>query len=108
MKAAPNWADNGYWPVCRREKTDFSSLAAWQQQELKKQGVTVRIQTSLTKELVQAEKPDVVFIATGSKPFVPPIPGAKQEHVVLASEILAGKVNAGANVVVIGGGLCWC
>ena len=89
-------------------KTDFSSLAAWQQQELKKQGVTVRIQTSLTKELVQAEKPDVVFIATGSKPFVPPIPGAKQEHVVLASEILAGKVNAGANVVVIGGGVCWC
>ena len=85
-------------------KTDFSSLAAWQQRELKKQGVTVRMQTALTKELVEAEKPDVVLVATGSKPFVPPITGVQQTSVVLASDILAGRVNAGANVVVIGGG----
>ncbi|MGM9526047.1 MAG: FAD-dependent oxidoreductase [Peptococcaceae bacterium] len=85
-------------------KTDFSSLVAWQRVQMQQLGVDVRLQTALTRAIVEAEKPDLVLVATGSKPAVPPIPGAQQEHVVLASEILAGKVNAGANVVVIGGG----
>lgn len=85
-------------------KADFTSLVAWQNVQLKKLGVEVRLKTPLTKGLVEAEKPDVVLVASGSKPSIPPIPGVDQPFVVTASEILAGKINAGRNVVVIGGG----
>ena len=85
-------------------KADFTSLVAWQNVQLKKLGVEVRLKTPLTKALVEAEKPDVVLVASGSKPSIPPIPGVDQPFVVTASEILAGKINAGRNVVVIGGG----
>lgn len=85
-------------------KADFSSLVAWQKQELAKLGVEVRLETPLSAEVVASEKPDTVLIATGSRPSVPPITGVDQAHVVTAADILSGRVNAGANVVVIGGG----
>lgn len=51
---------------------------------------------------------DKVLLATGSVPFVPPIAGIKQDHVVTANDILLGKAKAEGSVVVIGGGLVGC
>lgn len=45
-----------------------------------------------------------VVIATGGSPFVPPIPGAKQPHVVTSTEILSGD-RIPQTLVVIGGGV---
>lgn len=85
-------------------KADFSSLVAWQKVQLKKLGVEICMETPLTKEIVEDEKPDIVLVASGSKPMIPPIPGIDRDHVVAANDILSGRVNAGANTVIIGGG----
>ena len=57
------------------------------------------------KEKIQSYEPDTVIVATGSKPFVPPIKGTDQDFVTNAHEVLLGNVETGENVVVIGGGL---
>jgi len=54
-------------------------------------------------KLLEELKPDVVVIATGSKPLVPKIPGV--ENAILADDVLAGRVSVGRRVVVVGGGL---
>ncbi|MFC1941318.1 FAD-dependent oxidoreductase [Chloroflexota bacterium] len=50
-------------------------------------------------------KPDAVFIATGSTPIVPDIPGVEKENVVTATDLLLGRRKVGEFVVVLGGGL---
>jgi 2,4-dienoyl-CoA reductase (NADPH2) len=54
-----------------------------------------------TAELVLAERPDAVVVATGSRPYVPPVPGSDGKHVVTTREVLAGEAKVGASVVVV-------
>lgn len=49
-------------------------------------------------------KGEHVVIATGSSPFVPPIPGAEQEHVMTSREMLSIETMP-ESLVVIGGGV---
>ncbi len=86
-------------------KEEFLSFVCWQKQELKKLGVTIRLNEALTRSIVEQEKPDTVLVATGSHTAVPPIKGVAQKHVVRANDVLLGKVRVGKNVVVIGGGM---
>jgi 2,4-dienoyl-CoA reductase-like NADH-dependent reductase (Old Yellow Enzyme family)/thioredoxin reductase len=68
-------------------------------------GVTIKTDTEATRELIEAQSPDVVLIATGSAPFVPKIPGIDGKNVVLATDIDLGTKTAGERVVLIGAGL---
>ncbi|MBB6218627.1 2,4-dienoyl-CoA reductase-like NADH-dependent reductase (Old Yellow Enzyme family)/pyruvate/2-oxoglutarate dehydrogenase complex dihydrolipoamide dehydrogenase (E3) component [Anaerosolibacter carboniphilus] len=86
-------------------KTELLSLLTWQKHKLDKYGVKVVLNTHITVDMVQAEKPDEVIIGTGATPFTPPINGIHQPHVVSANDVLSGKEFFGKNVVVIGGGL---
>lgn len=86
-------------------KTEFSAFVKWQKDQLERLGVTICLHTKATAEQIQQLQPDVVIDATGSHPFLVPIPGADQAHVVPAHDVLAGKTAVGKNVVVIGGGL---
>lgn len=85
-------------------KTDFTSLVAWQTRQLNSLGVRVILNTPLTKEIVEQENADVVLVATGSHPNVPAIPGIDSSSTATAADVLAGHVNPGSNVVIIGGG----
>lgn len=86
-------------------KEELGSFTVWQVNQLNKLGVKIHLNTELTADMVDEIKPDAVIVATGAKPFVPNIPGHDSEHVLLANDVLAGKQEAGKNVVVIGGGL---
>lgn len=86
-------------------KTELLSLLTWQKRRLNKYGVKVVLNTHMTVDMVQAEKPDEVIIATGATPFIPPINGIQQPHVIRANDVLSGKEFFGKHVVVIGGGL---
>lgn len=55
-------------------------------------------------DLMKQEAPDVVVLATGAVPAVPPIPGVDGPAVVTALDVLLGRVFPGRNCVVIGGG----
>ncbi len=84
-------------------KTEFASLVAHQQYQIKKYGVNVFYNQTLTKEILEQEAPDTVVVATGGKPFIPPIKGLNRY--VTASEVLLGKHDVGKNVLIVGGGL---
>ncbi len=85
-------------------KAELLTFVGWQRHELEKLGVTIKYNTELTKERIAEEQPDQVIVATGCTPFIPPIPGKDQPHVVQANNILQQNVRAGENVVVMGGG----
>lgn len=100
------WAGGKYRlasvPPCKGELAAFIS---WQMNELKNLNVPVTLETVVTKELVDAMKPDVVIAATGTNPVVlKSIPGWDRPNVVMGTDVLSGKANTGHRVVVIGGG----
>lgn len=85
-------------------KGEFSTYTGWLIQEIQKAGVSVRMNTPLTKQIVEEETPDTVIIATGGIPFIPPIKGIENPHVVHAEDVLLGKSETGNRIVIIGGG----
>ena len=71
-------------------------------------GVKVRMNTEVTIEILEAEKPDAVIIATGAKPLVLPIPGINESGLIHAVDLLDGKESCGEKVLVVGGGMVGC
>ena len=68
-------------------------------------GVEIRVNTEVTPEYAEKENPDVLIIAVGSSPLVPPIKGLDGENVVLVNNYYLEKEKVGDKVVVFGGGL---
>ncbi len=86
-------------------KKDYRDFLAWQIAELGRQGVTVKTGVTVTHDLVQAEAPDVVIVATGARPAPPPIEGADAAGIYGALDVLDGRIPAGKRVVVCGAGM---
>jgi len=77
--------------------------------QLEKQGVTVKFGVVATPELIAAEKPDELIMATGAVPRQANVEGADDDHVVLAWDILRGDVSLKKKkVAVIGGSMMAC
>lgn len=76
--------------------------------QVEKAGVEVKLNTDATAEIVTEGNPDAVVIATGGTPAMPDTPGIDKPNVVTAQDVLSGKVRAGQNVVIIGGGMIGC
>jgi 2,4-dienoyl-CoA reductase (NADPH2) len=68
-----------------------------------KYGVKFKLNTPVTKELLDKEQPDSLVIATGAAPEVPDIPGIDQQHVVSMFDVFTGKAKIGKNVIILGG-----
>ena len=73
--------------------------------EVEKSGAKVCLGTKADVDTVAALNPVGVFIAAGAKPVVPPIPGIDNAKVVLANDVVAGKVKVSGKVVIAGSGL---
>ncbi len=87
-------------------KGDVKRYYEWSVRTIDKTpGIEVRLGTTATKELIEAEKPDALIIATGSRPIIPDIKGIDNKKVVLASDVDMGNVKVGKKVVVAGAGL---
>ena len=67
-------------------------------------GISLFLNTEVNIDVIKKFNPDVVLIATGSKPIKPPIPGIDREHVYWANHVFTGDVPIGNNNVIIGGG----
>ena len=85
-------------------KETFTNYIKWGGEMLKRLDVDVRLGTAATAELVASLKPDTVFVATGSNPAMPPIPGIDNPKLIKAEDVLKGKVSLGKNIIVAGGG----
>jgi pyruvate/2-oxoglutarate dehydrogenase complex dihydrolipoamide dehydrogenase (E3) component len=73
-----------------------------------KAGVEIRLNTEVTQELVEREAPDVLVLAVGAAPIVPPIPGMDNPKVILANNLSDEGIAVGKKVVILGGGLVGC
>ncbi|SLM18329.1 NADH oxidase [uncultured spirochete] len=73
--------------------------------EGEKYGVEFKTGVEVSPDLVKAEKPDVVILATGGVPLVPHIKGVDNHGIVRAIDVLEGKVTVGEKVLIVGGGM---
>jgi len=81
-------------------KEEFHGLTDWFATMLERTGVTLRLKTEVSAEMLQGF--DEVIIATGVIPRDPGIPG--QERAASYIDILTGRVTAGPRVAVVGAG----
>ncbi|HEX5806330.1 MAG TPA: FAD-dependent oxidoreductase [Macromonas sp.] len=88
---------------------EIGDILPWYDRQLAQLGVDVRLNTSADAALLDALKPDVVVVATGSLPKVPQdflesLYNVSNIEVHLADEMLEEKVDiTGKNIVVVGG-----
>ena len=94
------WGEDSdrYW-----DDEEFMRWVNHMKAQCDKFGVKFVLNTLVTKELLEREKPDSLVIATGAVPEVPDIPGADKPHVVSMFDVFTGKEKLGKNVVILGG-----
>jgi 2,4-dienoyl-CoA reductase-like NADH-dependent reductase (Old Yellow Enzyme family)/thioredoxin reductase len=69
------------------------------------EGIDIRLNTSITIELIKEINPDEVVIAIGAAPMKLSVPGSDLPNVTNSHDVLAGEASVCGNVVIIGGGL---
>lgn len=89
-------------------KDRIGALTRYLETQIRKLDIEIKLDTKATASLVEQLNPEVVILATGVTTFTPNIPGLNKAHVVQAGDVLAGKVEVGDRVVVIGGELVGC
>ncbi len=96
--------------LCERSsfKEDMIKDAAAMAKMCERAGVEIRLNTKVTAEYVKKEAPDVLLVAVGAVPFVPPIPGIDNSCVIMAEEMAKRSGEIGKRVVVLGGGQVGC
>jgi 2,4-dienoyl-CoA reductase-like NADH-dependent reductase (Old Yellow Enzyme family)/thioredoxin reductase len=85
-------------------KKDILKLTHYLIEKVKKLGVEIHSGEEVDVALIEKLMPEVLVIAAGGRPVVPPIPGIEMDHVVLAKDILLEKAKVGDSVAIIGGG----
>src|SRR5205807_10298172 len=82
-------------------RAEYAGIVRFLAGQVRKLGVDVRLGVEATAALVLGERPDAVVVATGSHPYIPPVPGSDGKHVVTDRDVLGGEATVGSNVVVI-------
>lgn len=85
-------------------RNEFGELSRYYTHQMKLLGVEVHLGSEVTLETVKAQNPDVVVVATGSKPMLPTgeIPGLDQDNVVKnIRAVLSSQAEVGQNVLIV-------
>ena len=85
-------------------KETFVNYINWGKEALRRLGVEVKLNTTATADMIAAMQPDTVFVATGSTPAMPPIPGIDNAALIKAEDVLKGNAALGKNIIVAGAG----
>jgi 2,4-dienoyl-CoA reductase-like NADH-dependent reductase (Old Yellow Enzyme family)/thioredoxin reductase len=86
-------------PSKERMSYPLRSLVA----QLMRSGIDIQLGREATRERLSGLSPDVVILATGSRPSVPDVPGL--DDPITGEEILTETRQAGDRVLVLGGGM---
>ena len=89
-------------------KEELRNVISYFSYQLKKLKVKVVLGKEVNLRTVKRIKPDVIIVATGAVPIIPDIRGVKNKNVVTAWDVLAGRVEVGEEVVIVGGGMVGC
>lgn len=83
-------------------RDSFEDQAYFEENEMIRAGVEVKLGTSADINTIKALKPDAVVIATGSTPRIPDdVPGIDLPHVVQGWDVMLGKAQVGNRVAII-------
>ena len=85
-------------------KAELRTLIRFQTKQAELYGVKCHLNHEATANDVKALDPDVVVLATGSMPALPPVPGIEKEMVLTYEDVLNGGPIPSNRVVVVGGG----
>ena len=72
------------------------------------ENVEIRLKTTVNQAYAEKENADVIIVAAGSEPFLPPIKGLNQDHVFVVNEYHHKLDQIQNQVAVLGGGLAGC
>jgi 2-enoate reductase len=86
-------------------KSDIKHYIEYLRGQVKKLAIPVKFNTEATVDKIVAENPDLVILAIGAAPIIPPLPGIDRDYVTTAVAVLKGEVDVGRRVLVAGGGL---
>jgi 2,4-dienoyl-CoA reductase-like NADH-dependent reductase (Old Yellow Enzyme family)/NADPH-dependent 2,4-dienoyl-CoA reductase/sulfur reductase-like enzyme len=89
-------------------KTDIHRFMETQIRRVGSLAIKVLLNTEVTPDFVELERPDVLIAAVGAEPIVLRIPGIDGASVIHATDVHKGAVKIGKKVVIIGGGLMGC
>lgn len=87
-------------------KEEFLDVIRYQALMTNRAGVNIHLNTKVTPEMLIANKPDAVILATGGIPLTIPFPGLESAPWILSSDLLDGVAQIKTpSALVIGGGL---
>ncbi len=89
-------------------REEFENTVRYLVDAARRAGVDINMNTEMTPELAEKEKPDAIVLAIGATLRIPDIPGIDNDMVILAEDALTGKAPLGRKVVVIGAGGVAC
>jgi pyruvate/2-oxoglutarate dehydrogenase complex dihydrolipoamide dehydrogenase (E3) component len=108
------------------EHATFGEVTSYLETAIAELGVTVRLRTDATPQLLADLRPDAIILATGSEPnlpgttsadtslsrslgrqVLPAIPGLDGPNVISADQVLSGEMRLSGHVVLIDGNGHW-
>ena len=89
-------------------KKELLSLIEFQKKQVEKSDISLHLNFTVTPDTIKNEKPDVVILATGSKPLIPAIEGVDKPIVQSLSQIFNGDRPENLKTILIGGGATGC
>lgn len=75
---------------------------------LRKENVTVCLNTEATPEMLEKQGFDAVIVAIGGQPVIPNIVGVEGEHVLTSMDVYDHPERIGDRVIMLGGGIQAC
>jgi 2,4-dienoyl-CoA reductase-like NADH-dependent reductase (Old Yellow Enzyme family) len=82
------------------ERAEFGGIVTNLTRDAERAGVKIVKGTVVTRDLIAAEKPDAIVVATGSRLARPPIEAEEGAVIVHAADVLAGRAKTGSSVVI--------
>ncbi len=83
----------------------LAELAIYYKAQVERLGIKVELGREANTEVIMNARPDAVVVASGVTRSMPGIPGMESDRTVDAVDVLTGRAEAGATVVIIGGGV---
>jgi len=91
-----------------RHKKELLNLIQFFKRQTEKFGVSCHLNHEVSLKTIRQETPDVIILATGSHPYLPPIEGIEKKIVVPIDTALSDAHLTMGKTVVIGGGPTGC
>lgn len=89
-------------------KEEMKSILEYYYQKLRELDIEINLNKKVDLKYIESISPEIIILATGAKPIIPPIPGIESKSVVTAWDVLLNLKEVGEDILIIGGGMVGC